>query len=202
MKEIGNGFKLFFTGLDGRCNGVGIIFQDDVKKGVLSVKRRSDRIMGMKVDLEGEIVNSKSIYAPQTGCGGLENAQFWEDLEDKLEEILESKLLVGGYFNGHCGTNNRGRENRIGRHEVGRSNEAGDNFAEFVVSNGLRVVNTFLKKVEEHTITYKSGAVKSYIDYVLCTVADKSNIRDCKVILGESVTSQHRPLVCTITWDK
>ncbi|XP_047469168.1 uncharacterized protein LOC125025240 [Penaeus chinensis] len=37
-KELGNGFKLFYTGTDRRRNGVGIILDDNLYKGVLSVK--------------------------------------------------------------------------------------------------------------------------------------------------------------------
>ncbi|XP_069993537.1 craniofacial development protein 2-like [Penaeus vannamei] len=114
-KEIGNGFKLFYNGSNGKRNGVGIILNDDIKKGVLSVKRRSDRIIWMKVDLEGEIVNIMSAYAPQMGCDEEEKTQFWEDLEEDLREIPESeRLWIGGDFNGHCGSNNRGKEDTIG----------------------------------------------------------------------------------------
>ncbi len=38
--------------------------------------------------------------------------------------------------------------------------------------------------------------------YILCRNSDKGNIKDCKVILGESVTNQHRPLVCTLISNK
>nr|XP_027234580.1 uncharacterized protein LOC113825926 [Penaeus vannamei] len=40
--------------------------------------------------------------------------------------------------------------------------------------------------------------IKSQIDYILCRMSDRGNVKDCKVILGESVTSQHRPLICTL----
>ena len=40
-KEPGNGFKLFYIGEDGRRNGVGIFLNDEMKTGVLAVKRRS-----------------------------------------------------------------------------------------------------------------------------------------------------------------
>ena len=36
---------------------MGIILNDEKKKGVLSVKRRSDRIIWMQVALNGEIIN-------------------------------------------------------------------------------------------------------------------------------------------------
>ena len=66
----------------------------------------------------------------------------------------------------------------------------------------MRVVNTYLEKAERHKITYNSGAAESQIDYILCRSNDKGNIKDCKVILGESVTNQHRPLVCTLISNK
>ena len=49
-----------------------IILNDDMTKGMLSVKRRSDRIVWVKVALNGENINTISAYAPQTGCGGNE----------------------------------------------------------------------------------------------------------------------------------
>ena len=42
-KELVNGFKLLYIGEDGRRNGVRIIVNDKTKRGVLSVKRRSDQ---------------------------------------------------------------------------------------------------------------------------------------------------------------
>ena len=78
------------------------------------------------------------------------------------------------------------------------SNEAGDVFVDFAMSHDLRVVNTYFKKAEKHRITYKSGGRESQIDYIMCRKDEKKNIKDCKVFLGESVTSQHRPLVCVL----
>ena len=41
-RELGNGFKLFYVGEDGKRNGVGIVLNDDFKNGVLEVRRPSD----------------------------------------------------------------------------------------------------------------------------------------------------------------
>ena len=40
--ETGNGFKLFYCGSNSRCNGVGVILDDTLKKNVMAVGRRSD----------------------------------------------------------------------------------------------------------------------------------------------------------------
>ena len=74
------------------------------------------------------------------------------------------KLWVGGHVNGHCGRNNSGKEETIGKYGVGESNEAGDNCVAFAMSHNMRVVNTYFEKVERHKITYKSGAAESQID--------------------------------------
>ena len=42
---------------------MGIILNDKMKIGVLSVKRRSDRIIWVKIALNGEIINIMSAYA-------------------------------------------------------------------------------------------------------------------------------------------
>ena len=62
-------------------NGVGIILNDEMKRGVVSVKRRSDRIIWVKVALNGDIINIISAYAPQTGCGKNEKIKFCEGMD-------------------------------------------------------------------------------------------------------------------------
>ena len=121
-KELGNGIKLFYIGEDGRRNGVGIILNDEIKRGVLSVKRRSNRIIWVKVTLNGEIINITSAYAPQTGCGENGKIKFWEEMDEELRDIPDTeKVWVGGDFNGHCGWNNN-RKETIGTYGVGESN--------------------------------------------------------------------------------
>ena len=144
-----------------------------------------------------------SAYAPQTGCGENEKIKFREKMDEELRDIPDTeKLWVGGDFNFHCGRNNSGKEDSIGKYGVGESNEAGDNVVAFAMSHNIRVVNTYFEKAERHKITYKNGAAESQIDYILCRSRDKGNIKDCKVILGESVANQHRTLVCTLISNK
>ena len=95
---------------------------------------------------------------------------------------------VGGDFNGHCGRNNGGKEETIGKYGVGESNEAGYNWVAFAMSHNMRVVNTYFEKAQ--------------IGYILCRSSNKSYIKDGKVILGESVTNQHRRVVYTLTSNK
>ena len=43
----------------------------------------------------------------------------------------------------------------------------------------------------EHLITYTSGGRRSVIDYILIRRNNISKIKDCKVIPGESIATQH-----------
>ena len=197
-KELGNGFKLFYVGEDGKRNGVGIVLDDELKKSVLEVRRPSDRIIWMKVEMEQQVVNIMSAYAPQAGCTGEEKEKFWEEIEEELRRIPTSeKLWIGGDFNGHVGSENTGREEALGIYGHGELNDGGEALVAFAVSHNLRLVNTYFKKPHEHKITYRSGRAESQIDYILSRASDK-NIKDCKAIPGEAITNQHRPVVCTM----
>ena len=103
-QELGNGYKLLYAGENGRRNGVGIVLDDELKKSVLEVKRLSDRIIRMKLELGKQVVNIPSAYAPQPGCTGEEKEKFWEELDEEMRIIpQDEKLWIGGDFNGQVG---------------------------------------------------------------------------------------------------
>ena len=105
-----------------------------------------------------------SAYAPQTGCGENEKMTFPEEMDEGLRYIPDAEnVWVGGDFNGHCGWNDSGKEETIGKYGVGESNEAGDNCVAFALSHNMRVVNTYFEMAERHKITYKSGTAESQI---------------------------------------
>ncbi|KAK3545490.1 hypothetical protein QTP70_007730 [Hemibagrus guttatus] len=66
--SIGAGFKLFYYGVDSKRNGVGVVLKEEFVRNVLEVKRVSDRVMDLKLEFEGVMLNVVSGYAPQVGC--------------------------------------------------------------------------------------------------------------------------------------
>ena len=44
-------------------------------------------------------------------------------------------------------------------------------------------------------ITYRSGTRQSMIDYILVRIQSLRFVKDCKVIPGEAVATQHRPVI-------
>ena len=66
----------------------------------------------------------------------------------------------------------------------------------------LAICNTFFQKKEEHMITYRSGTRQSTIDYILVRRQSLRFVTDCKVIPGETVATQHRPLILEMQLEK
>ena len=103
-------------------------------------------------------------------------------MDKELKEIPGSeKVWIGGDFNGHCGKDNRGRKKPLEHMEWERAMRQ-EISSLILLSHSLRIVNTFFKNAERYRKTYKSGAAESQIDFILCRISEKKNIRDCKVI--------------------
>ena len=83
----------------------------------------------------------------------------------------------------------------------GTRNEDGEKILESAESLGLVLVNTCFEKKKEHLITYKSGGNETQIDYTMVRKEDFKKVKNCKVIPGEEVVTQHR-LLCAVEGDK
>ena len=153
-QDIGDGCNIFYHGEDGRRNGVGVILKEDYIGRVLEVKRVSDRMMYMKLDIEGVMMTVVSAYAPQVGGLREEKDKFWTDLDEVVESIpKEERLVIGADFNGHFGEGNRVDDNVMGRYGDKARNEEGQMVVDFATRMGMAVVNTYFKKREEHMVT-------------------------------------------------
>ncbi|KAK3541857.1 hypothetical protein QTP86_008061 [Hemibagrus guttatus] len=139
--SIGAGFKLFYYGVDSKRNGVGVVLKEEFVRNVLEVKRVSDRVMSLKLEIEGVMLNVVSGYAPQVGCELEEKERFWRELDEVMESIpTGERVVIGADFNGHVGERNRGDEEVMGKCGVKERNLEG----QMVVD--LAAV---------HTVTYK-----------------------------------------------
>ncbi|KAK3574634.1 hypothetical protein QTP86_011546 [Hemibagrus guttatus] len=199
-RSIGAGFKLFYYGVDSKRNGVGVVLKEEFVRNVLEVKRVSDRVMSLKLEIEGVMLNVVSGYAPQVGCELEEKERFWSELDEVMESIpTGERVVIGADFNGHVGEGNTGDEEVMGKFGVKERNLEGQMVVDFAKRMDMGVVNTYFQKREEHRVTYKSGGRRTQVDYILCRRGDLKEISDCKVVVGESVARQHRMVVCRMT---
>ncbi|KAK3561841.1 hypothetical protein QTP86_017054 [Hemibagrus guttatus] len=199
-RSIGAGFKLFYYGVDSKRNGVGVVLKEEFVRNVLEVKRVSDRVMSLKLEIEGVMLNVVSGYAPQVGCELQEKERFWSELDEVMESIpTGERVVIGADFNGHVGEGNTGDEEVMGKFGVKERNLEGQMVVDFAKRMDMAVVNTYFQKREEHRVTYKSGGRRTQVDYILCRRGNLKEISDCKVVVGESVARQHRMVVCRMT---
>ena len=138
------------------------------RESVRGVKRVSDRMMYMKLDIEGVMMTVISAYAPRVGCLRKEKDKFWIDLDEVVESIRnEERLVIGADFNWHVGEGNRGDENVMGRYVDKARNAEGQMLVDFATRMEMAVVNTYFKKREEDRVTYKSGGRSTQVDYII-----------------------------------
>ena len=78
------------------------------------VKRVSDRVMSVKLEIEGALKNAVSRYITKVCCWLEEKETFWREISEEVESIpREERMVTGGDFNGHVGEGNRGDEEVI-----------------------------------------------------------------------------------------
>ena len=60
-------------------------------ENVVKVRRKGDRILLVKLILGQEIFNVISVYAPKVGRDESSKHQFWEDLDEIVQDYLLKK---------------------------------------------------------------------------------------------------------------
>nr|XP_034840840.1 craniofacial development protein 2-like [Maniola hyperantus] len=195
-REIGAEYKFFYSVSDGRKNGVGVVLDKDLKKCVTDVNRVNDRIIVVKLVIQNVVVNIVSVYAPQVGCDDEMKETFWKNFDAVMMGIPQSEeIYIGGDFNSHVGRTNENFERVHGSWGFGTRNREGETLLQSASAFDMVIVNTFFEKRDQHLITYQSGNHRSQIDYFLISRKNLNTVKDCKVIPGEPLASQHRLLL-------
>ncbi|XP_063382160.1 uncharacterized protein LOC134668649 [Cydia fagiglandana] len=203
-RDIGNGYQLVYHGTNTKRNGVGIVLDDHLKQRIINVDRKSDRLIAIKLAMDDQHpMNIISVYAPQTGCPEQEKVDFWEDFDEVMQNIPPTEYIhIGGDLNGHVGERNDLNSDAHGGYGFGCINQQGIDILNFTTKHSLKIVNTFFQKKAEHLITYKCSNHKTQIDFILASSKCLKLYKDCKVIPGNALTSQHRLLVGVMTLPK
>ena len=102
--------------------------------------------------------------------------------------------LLAGDLNGHVGESRIGFERWHGGCSVGEKNEGGEKILILAQPFDLAIVYTLYSKRREHLLTYKSGGNATVIDYFMVRRENLGEFKNGKVILWESVATQHSML--------
>ena len=86
----------------------------------------TDRIICLKMELDGIMINVISAYASQVGCIREEKETFWLDLDETVEKIPKNeRIVVGAGLNEHVEEGNNGEKECMGRHGLEKKNNEG-----------------------------------------------------------------------------
>lgn len=69
---------------------------------------------------------------------------------------------------------------------------------DFAKAFELVIASSFQKR-EEHLLAYRSSVAKTHMDHLLLRKCNRGLCKDCKVILGENLTTQHKLVMSYIS---
>ena len=165
---IGGKYKMWYCGSENQKNDVGIILKTKHVNRVVELWKVTDRIMYLKMELDGVMLNVISAYAPQVGCIREEKEALWLDLDETVEKIPKNeRIVVGADLNGHVGEGNNGDKECMSRHELGKRNNEGQAVVDFAKRMELPITIAYFVKKTAHRVSYKSGERRSQVDYVM-----------------------------------
>ena len=99
------------------------MLREELGESVLEMKRVSDRLMAMKLEVNVSILNIVSAYAPQVKNSMEEKNDFWEDLDGLIESIsTKERIVLNADLNGHVGEGNIGDKEIMRRYGAGTRN--------------------------------------------------------------------------------
>ena len=177
--------------------GVGISIHKDFSKNVVKIIRKSNRLIIVKLEYGGKIINLISVYAPQVNRSKEDKEKFWNEFDDEIKQIPEEDMVwIGGDLNGHIGKDKSGYEEVHGGVGYGERNAEGERILEFCQTFGMIVANTWFTRKESRLITYKSGEGQSMIDFIIVKGGNRKQIKNVKTIAGEEIARQHKIVVC------
>ena len=180
-------YKLFWVGM------AGIFLAEKLVDKVFDVNRVNNRIITIKLMLDGSIFTIVSVYAPQCGLDAAKKDSFYDGLTDITSGFGEKEfVVVAGDFNGHVGRSVVGYDGIHGGYGYGDKNKEGDRILDFCTALNMFIGNTYFQKKDSHLVTYESGLAKTQIDYFLLRQSQRKYLCDVKVVPSEECIVQHK----------
>ena len=80
-------------------------------------------------------------------------------------------------------------------------NREGQELVELMARNEMARSGSFFQKQKSHKITYRSGHHRTEVDLMVVRKQQLWRVKGCKAVVGEQVTTQHKPVVFVV-WVK
>ena len=117
---------------------------------------------------------------------------------EQLQEVINSTskldiLIVIGNFNDKVGSNNKGKENGMCKHGVGKWKWNGENFLQQYQINSLVVIGTIFPHKPRNKISWISpdDKTENQIDHVPISKQHRSSVLDTRAMRGADASGGH-----------
>lgn len=166
---------------------------------MVEVNKIGNKIIPLKIVVGYETINIISTHAPQPETKANLKKLFWEDLEGLIQCIPQNKkVFIGEDFNGHVRREANNYTRVHGGFGFEELNHEGQSILDFSFAYDFKIVNTCLKKRDKHLITYKNGALRLQINFLLVRNMNRTLYKNCKGIPEDGVTTQHKVIVLDV----
>ncbi|XP_063595249.1 uncharacterized protein LOC134772112 [Penaeus indicus] len=120
-----DGHKLWYSGDEKKhIRGVGVLVEKETAKSVIEFTPVSDRIITIRPKRKPRNMTVIQIYAPTSNSDDEEIEQFYQDLEQTINDKAKKDILVIMYWNAKIGyKESTGWEGTIGDFGVGKTND-------------------------------------------------------------------------------
>ena len=196
--EKQNGDLFSFVGETKGQRGVGFLVNKRVKNYVEGVLGISERITLLKLKIFLTRITIIQVYAPTEASSQEELDEFYEVLDDTLNNHQSQMNFVIGDFNAKVGKKLHQDEEAIGNFGWGKRNNAGQRLVQFAEGQKLKVANTFFKNNPEAKWTWCSpnGKTRNEIDYILTNHIH--NVQKLTTVNDLKFDSDHRMVISEI----
>ena len=161
---IGNGFKFIWSVRCKAENGVGVVVTNWLIGKVVGVERFNARVRRVNIVIGDVVWEVVSCCCPQAGRPVNEEEEF-NELMGKV--VTSEKVLVGGDFNGHVGSDMESFGEVHGGFGIGQIIDGGIRLLDRAVGKRLRLMNTYFQKRKSQLITFRLGETEVMIGYIL-----------------------------------
>ena len=94
-KLLHENYKLIYSGQDDGRSGVALILNECISERVEKIFYKNERILGIVIKLPNVKMGLIQAYAPQQGRPVAEKEQFYNDLQETVEDLRQENLLLG-----------------------------------------------------------------------------------------------------------
>lgn len=154
-----------------------------------------ERLISLRIPLHKKrYLTIISAYAPTMTCTEDDKDQFYNRLDEVLNQCKDDKLILMGDFNARVGNDNKTWPGVLGAEGIGKINANGERLLGLCTQHELLITNTIFKMPNIHKTTWMHPRSKQWhqIDFVITRQKDRRDFNTTRVMRGANCNTDHQ----------